>query len=169
MGIRYWGRPLPAHLIETARTNPRLLHIDDEYDDYLWQLPQDERDESAPFGCGKHELNLDKAFNDFRSLWESLPPAPRPALELVDGWVTDHPRGWIPHYGIIAPDRIAAVRDDVARTEEAHIRTFIDSGHGSYGDESESYVRYLVSLHNAMITFLDERLARGEGVLYTIA
>ncbi len=168
MGIRYWGQPLPAHLVETAGTNPRLLHIDDDYDDYLWQLREDESDGDAPQGCSRHSLDLDKTFSDFRNLWHIEPPKYRPAIELVDGWVTNHPRGWIPHYGIVAPDRVGPVRDDIVRTNEAEITSFITAGPRRFGDEPDLYVKYLTRLRGAMITFLDERLARGEGVLYTI-
>jgi len=168
MGIRYWGQPLPAHLVETARTNPRLLSIDDDYDDYLWRLRDDGSDEEGKWGNTKHSLNLDKAFTDFDALWQTEPPEHRPANELVRGWVTNSPWGWKAHYGVIDPDRVAAVRDDIARTRDADIEVYIAADGGRFRDASEAYVRYLIALRKDMIVFLDERLARGEGVLYTI-
>lgn len=168
MGIRYWGQSLPARLVETARTNPRLLHIDDDYDYYLWRLREDEPEGHASLGSGKHALDLDKAFNDFQALWHVEPPEHRPAIELVRGLVTNTDRGWKAYYGLIDPDRVAAVRDDVARTRDADIESCVSAGRGPFRDEPEWYVDHLISLRDEMITFLDERLVRGEGVLYMI-
>ena len=169
MGIRYWGSPLPARLVATARTDPRLLHIDDDYDDYLWDVREYERDGPAHWGSGKHTLDLDKAFNDFQALWRTDPPEHRPAIELVRGDVTHTSRGgWKPHYGIIDPDRVEAVRDDIFLTRDADIDEFIDAGRGRYRDDPASYVRDLILRRDSMLTFLDARIARGEGVLYSI-
>ena len=77
VGIRYWGQPLPAHLVETARINPRLLHIDDDYDEHLWDLRADDHDGAAHWSGKKHTLDLDKAFNNFQVLWHAEPHAPR--------------------------------------------------------------------------------------------
>jgi len=169
MGIRYWGSPLPAHLVATARINPRLLHIDDDYDDYLWDLREDESDGPAHWGSGKHALDLDKAFNDFQVLWRTEPPKHRPAIELVRGDVTHTSRGgWKPYYGIIDPDRVEAVRRDISLTRDDHIEDFIAAGLGRYRDDPELYVQDLIVRRDSMLTFLDARLVRGEGVLYTI-
>lgn len=168
MGIRYWGQPLPAKFVATARANPRLLHIDDDYDDYLWDLHDDETDGYTHGGGGRHALDLDKAFNDFQSLWHTEPPVHRPALELVRGQVTNTTRGWKPHYGIVEPDRVRAVRDDVRVTGDGDIVAFVETSGRRYPDEPVPYIRDLISCRNAILTFLDARVDRGEGVLYSI-
>ena len=90
------------------------------------------------------------------------------AIELVRGWVTDTHRGWKPHYGIIDPDRVSAVRDDVRATRDDDIVVFVGSRGGQYGDEPQLYIRGLIAFRDKILTFLDERANRGEGVLYTI-
>lgn len=168
MGIRYWARPLPAHLVDVARSNPRLLHIDDDYDDYLWELHENDTEERAAWGSRKHALDLDKTFTDFQMLWHCEPPDRRPALELVQGRVTDTHRGWKPHFGVIEPERVSAVRDDIRATRPEDIAAHIEAGRGRFRDEPEPYVRDLTARLTEMLTFLDARLERGEGVLYTI-
>ncbi|MFM9877397.1 MAG: hypothetical protein ACKVOG_06055 [Rhodoglobus sp.] len=101
-------------------------------------------------------------------MWHTEPPEYRPAIELVRGWVTNTDRGWKAYHGVIDPDRIAAVREDIARTRDADIKSLIAGGRGLFRDETEWYVEHLISLRNKMITFLNARLARGKGVLYTI-
>lgn len=168
MGIRYWAQPLPAHLVATAHFNPRLLHIDDDYDEYLWSLMEDDADGRLQWGSGRHALNLDKAFNDFQRLWKPSLPVHRPAFELVRGDVTHTHRGWKPYYGVIGPERVGDVRDDVRATTDHDIVRFIESGSERYRGEPESYGRSLIMHRRAMVTFLDQRLEGGEGVLYTI-
>jgi hypothetical protein len=120
------------------------------------------------WGSGKHALDLDKAFGDFQALWRSEPPQHRPAIELVRGWVTYTPRGWKSHFGVIEPDRVATVRDDIARTHDAEIELFTASGGVAFREEPDLYAKYLSARRAEMLRFLDERLARGEGVLYRI-
>ena len=160
--------PLAGHFVTTARTNPRLLHIDDGYDEYLWNLREDEIAGNSRCGSAKHALDLDKSFGDLQSLWHTEPPLHRPAIELVRGQVTDTHRGWKPHYGIIDPDRVSAVRDDVRATRDDDIVVFVESGGGRYRDEPQLYIRSLIAFRDKILPFLDERANRGEGVLYTI-
>jgi len=144
------------------------LHIDDDYDEYLWNLREDEIADNSRCDSAKHALDLDKSFGDFQSLRHTEPPLFRPAIELVRGWVTGTYRGWKPHYGIIDPDRVSAVRDDVRVTRDDDIVVFVESGGGRYGDEPQLCIRSLVAFRDKILTFLDERVNRGEGVLYTI-
>jgi len=144
------------------------LHIVDDYDQYLWNLREDEIANNSRCGSAKQALDLDKSFGDFQSLWHTGPPLYRPAIELVRGWVTDTHRGWKPYYGIIDPDRVSAIRDDVRATRDDDIAVFVESGGGRYRDEPQLCIRSLIAFRHKILSFLDERVKRGEGVLYTI-
>ena len=168
MGIRYWGRPLPTRFVATAQRNPRLLQIDDEYDDYLWALDDDDREFPYLSPERRHSLDLDKSFNDFQRLWDIEPRGSRCAIELVRGQVTTTMRGHRPHYGIVTFDRLTSIRTDVTRTGRDEISAFIRAGFGRYRDAPSSYVDSLICYRDAMLTFLDARLLRMEGVIYTI-
>ena len=122
MGIRYLAIAIDeadyAHLAKgpcpTCGERPHIRELD--YDD-------EERD----------VLDLDKAWSHFQRLFELND---RVALELVAGRVTDTPRGWISHQGLLSPEAVSLVARDLATVTSEDVREFL-ARRPSWGSSDE--------------------------------
>ena len=114
-------------------------------------------------------LYLDKCWRELQVL---LGPRSgienRPALQLVNGSVTDTPTGWIPHERALSPEEVRAIADDLATVGESDIRRLMPLITGRDAGEDDGEYRY-VAQYLAVAKGFTQKLAReGRGLVYLI-
>lgn len=109
MGISYFALPVPPHMVDIARINPRAF-LSDEHFWESWSDPPD-----RPEG-----LYLDKCWRDIADLLAGTDP-PRDAFELVRGEVTQYGYGWIPYVRVLSASQVLAVANDLACVKPAEL------------------------------------------------
>ena len=94
--------------------------------------------------CGedalRETLDLDKSWGYFQRVLAAEPQ--RPAAALVSGRVTDMPWGWRSHKGLLSPDEVAAVADDLASVSDELVRERLLAGPG-VDDRTERDIAYV--------------------------
>jgi hypothetical protein len=157
MGIRYYAYPITAEQYALAVENPCLFHGSDPLMD-AWG-PVDEQPEM---------LYLDKCWRELQVL---LGPesgvAHRPALQLVDGQVTDVEMGWIPYERALSPAQVQAVAADLATVGEPDIRRLLPALN-RWNDAADQEFSYVAEYLAAAQEFTAALTKDGRGLVYMI-
>jgi hypothetical protein len=157
MGIRYYAYPITADQYEAAVENPCRFHGSDPLMD-AWG-PEDEQPEM---------LYLDKCWYELQVL---LGPASgvvdRPALQLVDGQVTNVDLGWIPYERALSPEQVREVAADLATVGESDIRGLLTELN-RWNDSPEHSFSYVAQYLAAAQNFTAQLARDGRGLVYMI-
>lgn len=169
MGIRYWASGLPPEAVERARRAPKCYFHDDPFEE---RGPDGKREEIPV-------LDLDKAWHSLQRMTEdpSARPSgwrrsgadrgwdlrrelsPRAASALVAGDVVHTYDGWTSYIGILDPEQVAAVADDLDTMGEGDVNAVYEDR-----DDRAHVLHYLEQAKE----FAAEVRDRGWGVIYTI-
>lgn len=158
MGIRYYAYPITSEQYPAALENPCPFHGDDPLMD-AWGDPDD-----AP-----EMLYLDKCWRELQVL---LGPKSgienRPALQLVDGSVTDTPTGWIPYERALSPAEVHAIAGDLATVGESDIRRLMPLIAWRGAELEEGEYEYIAQYLAAAQEFTQKLAREGRGLVYLI-
>ena len=152
MGIRYFASAIRPTDVDTARSDPRCFQCK-RYDDDDW-------DPTEPVDRG---LDLDKSWWELQLLFES-----RPAHMLVEGRVTQSSNGWIPHYGVLDPEQVRQVAEDLATIDEDVLVRAGVRGYDGVIARGSSDFNYVMQYLNAAKEFTALLARDGLGLIYTI-
>ncbi|NQX34237.1 hypothetical protein [Herbiconiux sp. VKM Ac-2851] len=150
MGIRYFAQPLDPAAVAEARADP-VAH--------LWS---DRHHAFAHHGDPLPvAIDLDKAWRDFQAIFGE-----RPAGRLVAGNVTHTCCGWRSHYGVLDPDEVRAVADDL---RSVVLPRSPDDDHldDSASDRADEY-GYLGEMLDRARQRCDEYARAGLALIYSI-
>jgi hypothetical protein len=157
MGIRYYAYPITAEQYPLAVENPCRFHGADPLMD-AWG-PVDEQPEM---------LYLDKCWYELQML---LGPqsgiADRPALQLVEGRVTEVGMGWIPYERALSPAQVHAVAADLATVGEPDIRRLLPTLN-RWKDSANREFSYVAEYLAAAQEFTAALAKDGRGLVYRI-
>ena len=157
MGIRYYAYPITAEQYPSAVENPCLFHGSDPLMD-AWG-PVEEQPEM---------LYLDKCWHELQVL---LGPqsgvADRPALQLVEGRVTDVGMGWIAYECALSPAQVQAVAADLATVGESDIRRLLPALN-RWNDSVDKQFEYIAHYLGAAQEFTAVLAKDGRGLVYLI-
>lgn len=156
MGIRYYGWAVTSDEVIEAMDDPWpvIRRADQRHDIPGWT-----------------NTDFDKAWWRMQQLFSPDWPRTRPAYDLVAGNVTyphGYDKGYLPHVGVLAPDRVPEIARDLATVRREDVRELCEQL--CYGDaeeraSDEDYVSYyLTEARN----FVDDAAARGHGIVYAI-
>jgi len=115
----------------------------------------------------RHTLDLDKSWGYFQTVLGSEPP--RAASALVHGDVTHTSYGWRSYRGLISPDQVARVADDLASVSADLVRERLLE-HRRYGndDRTQQDIEYVTSFLPEAQAFTRRVADEGRAILYYI-
>jgi hypothetical protein len=157
MGIRYYAYPITADEYAVAVEDPCAFHGSDPLMD-AW----------GPAELKPEMLYLDKCWSYLQVLLGSgSGESDRPALQLVDGKVTDTGTGWIPYEHALSPEQVKAVMSDLETVGESDIRRMLADNPRSDG-RAESDFEYVAQYLEAAKRFTAQLARSNRGLVYMI-
>lgn len=113
-------------------------------------------------------LDLDKAYWMLHRVFATLDL--QKATQLVTGAVTNTPRGWISYQGLVSPDVVREMVDELATVDAETVRRQMLDHRIGYDDDDrvEQDAGYTVEFFQRAKEFLGTAGSRGRGVVYYI-
>ena len=125
--------------------------------------PNDDDDLESP----AETLDLDKAYWMLQRVFATLDL--NKAIQLVAGGVTHTPRGWISYRGLLSPDVVQEIVDELATVDAEKVRRQMLDHRIGYGDDRvQQDAEYAVEFFNRAKEFLRTVSSQGRGVVYNI-